>query len=96
VGARQVGEILYVDDHRWWCNGEDLGPVTASYKAHAIVRDTQVCELGPEYHATDRTVADRFVLREFICPVTGYRIDTEIALVDEQPRHDVMLGVTPT
>jgi hypothetical protein len=31
------------------------------------------------------------VFREFVCPVTGYRIDTEIARAEEAPLHDVIL-----
>jgi hypothetical protein len=36
-------------------------------------------------------MADRFVLREFICPVTGYRIDTEITGRDADTRDDITL-----
>ncbi|MDF3305294.1 hydantoinase B/oxoprolinase family protein [Rhodococcus sp. T2V] len=90
-GARRVGELVYVVDGRWWCNGADLGPLTAGYKAQAIVRETAVCEIGPEYAAADRVVADRFVLREFICGVTGYRIDTELALAAEDPIQDIQI-----
>ncbi|MFE3055777.1 hydantoinase B/oxoprolinase family protein [Nocardia sp. NPDC059239] len=91
-GALRVGELVYVVGDRWWCNGADLGPATASYKAHAVLRETPVCDMGPEYNAVDRTVADRFVLREFLCPITGYRIDTEIALAGSESQHDIRIG----
>jgi hypothetical protein len=31
------------------------------------------------------------VFREFVCPVTGYRIDTEVARADQPPLHDIVL-----
>jgi acetone carboxylase gamma subunit len=31
------------------------------------------------------------VFREFLCPVTGLRIDTEIARAGEPPLHDILL-----
>jgi N-methylhydantoinase B len=89
--AGRVGELLYVVAGRWWCNGIDLGPVSSNYKTRTVIRETPVCDLGPEFDAADREVADRFVLREFICGVTGYRIDTEIALAAESPSQDIVL-----
>jgi N-methylhydantoinase B len=31
------------------------------------------------------------VFREFLCPVTGLRIDTELAREGEPPLHDILL-----
>ena len=31
------------------------------------------------------------VLREYVCPVTGYRIDAEIAQAGEELLHDIRL-----
>jgi N-methylhydantoinase B len=36
-------------------------------------------------------MADQIVFREFICPVTGYRIDTELARAGEPPLVDILL-----
>ena len=36
-------------------------------------------------------MADLFVFREYVCPVTGYRIDTELARRDEPPLQDITL-----
>jgi N-methylhydantoinase B len=93
AGARRVGELLHVVDGRWWCNGADLGPVEANYKAAAVLRETLAREIGPEYAVAEYAweMADRMVFREFVCPVTGYRIDTEIARAGEPPLHDVIL-----
>jgi N-methylhydantoinase B len=95
-GAQLVGDLLHVVDGRWWCNGADLGPVTGNYKDEAVVRELPTREIAPEYAVPEYawTMADRMVFREFICPVTGYRIDTELARADEPPLHDIVLRTT--
>jgi N-methylhydantoinase B len=80
-GAHGVGEMLFVVEGRWWCNGADLGPQEADYREAAVVRDTPVREIGEEYESGDREIADRFVLREVFCPVTGFRVDAELQRV---------------
>ncbi len=90
-GARRVGELLHVVGGRWWCSGADLGPVTDSYRQRAVTYETPVRELGPEYAAADEEMADRFVLREFVCPITGFRIDAELAQTTEPPLRDIVL-----
>jgi N-methylhydantoinase B len=91
AGARRVGELLYVVNRRWWCNGADLGPVEDSYKRRAIVRESPIRMLGPEFETPFAQVADRIALREFICPVTGYRIDAETVLFGQESLDDIRL-----
>lgn len=93
AGAQRVGELLHVVDGRWWCNGADLGAATADYKGGALVREMRVREIAPEFAvpAYAHAMADRMVFREFLCPVTGLRIDTEIARAEEPPLHDIVL-----
>jgi len=88
-GARRIGEMLCVVAGRWWCNGLDLGPATGSYKHEALTRDTPVRQLGPEYESADHEMADRFVLREYLCPATGFRIDAELMRTDFDPLEDI-------
>jgi hypothetical protein len=90
-GARGIGDLLYLVDGRWWCNGLDLGPISASYKDAATMRDTRVRDLGPEYHSSDTEMADRFMLREYFCPRTGYRLDAELLRVDGEPLEEISL-----
>jgi N-methylhydantoinase B len=85
-GARRVGELLHVVDGRWWCNGADLGAEDEDYRRTALTRDTPTRQLGPEFDSVDGEMADRFVLREYLCPVTGYRIDTELIACPERAR----------
>jgi N-methylhydantoinase B len=93
AGAQRVGELLHVLDGRWWCNGADLGAVEENYKSAAVVRHVRAREIAPEFAVPGyaHEMADRMFFREFICPVTGYRIDTELARADEAPLHDIVL-----
>jgi N-methylhydantoinase B len=85
-----------VFDGRWWCNGASLGPVSGNYKDEAVVREVRTREIAPEYAVPEYAweMADRMVFREFLCPVTGYRIDTELARSEEPPLHDIVLRST--
>jgi N-methylhydantoinase B len=90
-GARPVGDMLHVVDRRWWCNGRDLGPTAESYRAHTVMRETPARAIAPEFDALDVELADQIVLREYLCPVTGYRIDAELARAGEPVLHDIRL-----
>lgn len=92
--ARRVGELLHVVAGRWWCHGADLGPIAENYKLRARMRERPVGEVAPEFAAPEfaADMAAQIVFREFLCPVTGYRIDTELARVGEPPLHDVVLA----
>jgi N-methylhydantoinase B len=89
--AQRVGELLYVVDGRWWCNSADLGPAEGNYKSRAKLRERPIRQLGPEFDAPDHDVADLIVFREYLCPVTGYRIDTELSLATQPPLHDIRI-----
>jgi N-methylhydantoinase B len=91
-GAIPVGELLHVVNGRWWCNGADLGSSDANYKDKAIMFETPFGDLGDEFTTPCKAVADKAVFREFVCPVTGYRIDTEISLRTQAPLHEIRMS----
>jgi N-methylhydantoinase B len=91
--AGRVGDLLHVVNGRWWCNGADLGPATANYKDDALRRDTLVRHVAPEHEVADTEMADRVRFREYLCPVTGLRIDTELIADGDEPLHDVAIDV---
>ena len=91
-GARRVGDILHVVDGRWWCHGADLGLVSANYRERCIVRERPARLIAPEFDAHDVEMADQIVFREYVCPVTGYRIDAELARTGEALLNDISLG----
>jgi N-methylhydantoinase B len=86
-----VGDVLRVVDGRWWCNGADLGPAAGNYREHCALRETPARHIAPEFEAHDTEIADQMVLREYLCPVTGYRIDAELARAGEPVLHDIHL-----
>ncbi len=92
AGAQPVGDVLRIVDGRWWCNGADLGPTSASYRDAAPMRERPIRAIGPEYATWDHDMADRMVFREFLCPVTGLLIDTEIARKDDAPLRDMVVA----
>jgi N-methylhydantoinase B len=91
AGARGVGDVLQIVDGRWWCNGADLGPVSGNYRERCVVRETPARMIAPEFDAHDVEMADQISFREYICPVTGYRIDAELARAGEPLLHDVSI-----
>jgi N-methylhydantoinase B len=88
-GARRVGDILHVVDGHWWCYGADLGPSSGNYRERCIVRERPARLIAPEFDAHDVEMADQIVFREYVCPVTGYRIDAELARAGEPLLHDI-------
>jgi N-methylhydantoinase B len=91
AAARPIGELLHVVDGRWWCNGADLGAVADNYRERCALREVPARTVAPEFAATDIEIADQIVLREYLCPATGYRIDAEIAKAGEPLLHDIRL-----
>jgi N-methylhydantoinase B len=91
AGARPVGDVLHVVDGRWWSNGHDLGGVGENYREQCVLRETPAWRIGPEFEAEDVEIADQFVLREYLCPATGYRLDAEIARATDPVFQDIRL-----
>lgn len=91
AGARAVGGVLHVLDGRWWCNDCDLGPVSENYRDRCVLRERPARSIAPEFDAHDVEMADQMVLREYLCPATGYRIDAELARAGEPLLQDLRL-----
>jgi N-methylhydantoinase B len=91
ASAKPVGDLLHVVEGRWWCNGADLGAAHENYRDRCVVRETPAREIAPEFDAADVEMADSMLFREYLCPVTGYRIDAEIARVGEPVLQDIRL-----
>ena len=92
AGATRAGELMHAVDGRWWCNGADLGPVDGSWKAKAAHQELGFAELAPEFTGTDPEMAAKVTLHAWYCPVTGYRLDLEIARAGEPPLTDMVLS----
>ena len=70
-----------------------LGPVTGNFKEHCAVLERPTSQVGPEYVSPPGRAGERMRYREFLCPVTGVRIDSEIVRPGEDTLHDVRLAV---
>jgi N-methylhydantoinase B len=92
AGAARAGELLFVVDGHWWCNGADLGPVDASWKAKAAHEQLSFADLGPEFAGGDPEMAAMVTVHAWYCPVTGYRLDLELVRGDEPPLVDMVLS----
>jgi N-methylhydantoinase B len=88
-----VGDALVLHAGRWSCRcGEDLGACGANYKHGTVCREAPVQALGPEFVSDDPVMADLMVVRQWLCPGCGVRIDTELVRVGDPVLHDVMIG----
>jgi N-methylhydantoinase B len=70
-----------------------LGPVTGSYKDSCAVLERPVRDLAPEYATHEARAGYTVRYREYLCPVTGLRIETEILREGDEPLHDVALAL---
>jgi N-methylhydantoinase B len=70
-----------------------LGPVTENFKEHCAVLERPTSEVGPEYVSPVCRAGERMRYREFLCPVTGLRLDSEIVQHGEDMLHGVRLAV---
>jgi len=87
-----VGDCLLLHGGRWACRcGEDLGPQADNYKAAAVFKVCEIAEIGPEFVSDDPEMARLMVLREWLCPGCGVRIDTELARRGDPILHDVAI-----
>ncbi|WP_433293489.1 hydantoinase B/oxoprolinase family protein [Pseudonocardia sp. CA-142604] len=68
-----------------------LGPITANYKQRCAVRERPIRELGPEFATREGRAGWAIRYREYLCPVTGRRIDTELLREGDEPLHDIAL-----
>jgi N-methylhydantoinase B len=50
-----------------------------------------VRQIADEFDVPNHEIADQWLHREFICPVTGYRIDSELLMVGEDSLHDLVV-----
>lgn len=88
-----VGDALVRHAGRWACRcGEDLGEGQANYKDNTICREAPVQQLAPEFVSDDPAMADLMVVRQWLCPGCGVRLDTELARVGDPVLHDVIIA----
>jgi N-methylhydantoinase B len=69
-----------------------LGPVTEDYRAACAVRQTPVNGLEPEFATRPGRPGAAMLLGEYLCPVSGLRLSTEIIRSGDDPAADMVLA----
>ncbi|GAA4263569.1 hydantoinase B/oxoprolinase family protein [Dactylosporangium darangshiense] len=69
-----------------------LGPVTADYRTACAVRETPVNDLEPEFATHPGRPGAEILLREYLCPVSGLRLTTELIRAGDEPVPDMTLA----
>jgi len=69
-----------------------LGPVTGDYRAFCAVVQTPVNALAPEFATRSGRPGAAIMLREYLCPVTGVRLATELIRDGDDPVPDMTLA----
>jgi N-methylhydantoinase B len=69
-----------------------LGPVTGDYRAACAVLEMPVNELAPEFATRPGRPGAAMVLREYLCPVSGVRLATELLRSGDDPAADMTLA----
>ena len=69
-----------------------LGPVTEDYRVACAVLETPVNVLEPEFATRPGRPGAAMLLREYLCPVSGLRLTTEIIRSGDDPAADMVLA----
>jgi N-methylhydantoinase B len=69
-----------------------LSPVTEDYRAACAVLETPVNAFEPEFATRPGRPGAAMLLREYLCPVTGLRLSTEIIRAGDAPAADMVLA----
>ena len=71
-------------------------PSASVHASCVVVGARALLILGHEFTGTDPEMAAKITLHAWYCPVTGYRLDLELARGDEAPLADMVLDVGAT
>jgi N-methylhydantoinase B len=72
-----------------------LGPVTEDYRAACAVLQTPVNAAEPEFATRPGRPGAAMLLQEYLCPVTGLRLSTELLRSGDEPAADMVLAGGP-
>jgi len=69
-----------------------LGPVTGDYREACSVLNTPANAVAPEFAARPGRPGAAMLLREYLCPLTGLRLATELIRSGDDPAADMVLS----
>jgi hypothetical protein len=71
-----------------------LAPVGGSFKDGCAVLERPLHDVAPEFATREGRAGHRTRYREYLCPVTGLRVDSEILKEGDEALHDIQIGRT--
>jgi N-methylhydantoinase B len=69
-----------------------LAPVGGNFKDGCAVLERPLHDVAPEFATRDGRAGHQMRYREYLCPVTGLRVDSEIVKAGDEALHDVEIG----
>jgi len=68
-----------------------LAPVGGNFKDGCAVRERPLRAVAPEFATREGRAGYLMRYREYLCPITGLRVDSEITKDGDQALHDIAL-----
>jgi N-methylhydantoinase B len=69
-----------------------LAPAGGNFKDGCAVLERPLRDVAPEFATRAGRAGDRTRYREYLCPVTGMRVDSEIVKEGDEALHDIEIG----
>jgi N-methylhydantoinase B len=69
-----------------------LAPVDGNFKDGCAVLERPLHQVAPEFASRAGRAGHRIRYREYLCPVSGLRVDSEIVKEGDEVLHDIELG----
>jgi N-methylhydantoinase B len=70
-----------------------LAPARGNFKDGCAVLEHPLPDVDPEFAVREGRAGHRARYREYLCPVTGLRVDSEIVKEGDEALHDIEIGV---
>jgi N-methylhydantoinase B len=69
-----------------------LAPAGGNFKGGCAVLERPLSTVAREFAAPDGRAGSLMRYREYLCPVTGLRVDSEIVKEGDEALHDIVIG----
>jgi N-methylhydantoinase B len=69
-----------------------LAPATGNFKDGCAVLERPLPDVAPEFATREGRAGHRARYREYLCPATGLRVDSEILKEGDEALHDIEIG----
>jgi N-methylhydantoinase B len=69
-----------------------LAPAGGNFKDGCAVLERPLATVAPEFAAREGRAGSLMRYREYLCPLTGLRVDSEIVRDGDEVLHDIAIG----